>query len=235
MIKIGRRGSLSGVITVNGRQGHSAYPHLADNPLRGLMQLADALLRPAFDEGTDRLPADQPRDHVDRRRQPGGQRHPGQGVARLQHPLQRQLDGRDAAGRNPQPARPRGAQEDIPRRPQGTGRLRSGLARPAEPRLPHPRRPADRDARAVDRGRHRAARRSSRRRAARPTRASSRTTARWSSSGWSARPCTWSTSASRWPTSRRSPASMGASSKNGSAEHAQDRGHPAISHRRAGG
>jgi len=52
MIKIGRRGSLSGVITVNGRQGHSAYPHLADNPLRGLMQLADALLRPAFDTGT---------------------------------------------------------------------------------------------------------------------------------------------------------------------------------------
>ena len=35
MIKIGRRGSLSGVITVNGRQGHSAYPHLADNPLAG--------------------------------------------------------------------------------------------------------------------------------------------------------------------------------------------------------
>ena len=52
MIKIGRRGSLSGVITVNGRQGHSAYPHLADNPLDGLMQLADALLRPAFDVGT---------------------------------------------------------------------------------------------------------------------------------------------------------------------------------------
>jgi succinyl-diaminopimelate desuccinylase len=52
MIKIGRRGSLSGIITVNGRQGHSAYPHLADNPLSGLMQLADALLRPAFDAGT---------------------------------------------------------------------------------------------------------------------------------------------------------------------------------------
>ena len=52
MIKIGRRGSLSGIITVNGRQGHSAYPHLADNPLGGLMQLADALLRPAFDAGT---------------------------------------------------------------------------------------------------------------------------------------------------------------------------------------
>ncbi len=52
MIKIGRRGSLSGVITVNGRQGHVAYPHLADNPVRGLMTLLDALLVPAFDEGT---------------------------------------------------------------------------------------------------------------------------------------------------------------------------------------
>ena len=52
MIKIGRRGSLSGVITVNGRQGHAAYPHLADNPVRGLMSLVDALLNPVFDTGT---------------------------------------------------------------------------------------------------------------------------------------------------------------------------------------
>lgn len=51
-IKIGRRGSLSGTVTVQGRQGHAAYPHLADNPVRGLMTLVDALLRPAFDEGT---------------------------------------------------------------------------------------------------------------------------------------------------------------------------------------
>jgi succinyl-diaminopimelate desuccinylase len=52
MIKIGRRGSLSGIITVHGRQGHSAYPHLADNPVRGIVALVDALLHPAFDEGT---------------------------------------------------------------------------------------------------------------------------------------------------------------------------------------
>jgi succinyl-diaminopimelate desuccinylase len=52
MIKIGRRGSVSGIVTVNGRQGHAAYPHLADNPVRGLMTLVDALLHPAFDEGT---------------------------------------------------------------------------------------------------------------------------------------------------------------------------------------
>lgn len=52
MIKIGRRGSVSGTITVQGRQGHVAYPHLADNPVRGLMSLADALLDPVLDAGT---------------------------------------------------------------------------------------------------------------------------------------------------------------------------------------
>ena len=52
MIKIGRRGSLSGTIVVYGRQGHAAYPHLADNPVRGMMQLLDGLMYPAFDKGT---------------------------------------------------------------------------------------------------------------------------------------------------------------------------------------
>ncbi len=52
MIKIGRRGSLSGVVTVIGVQGHAAYPHLADNPVRGMLTLVDALLAPEFDEGT---------------------------------------------------------------------------------------------------------------------------------------------------------------------------------------
>lgn len=52
MIKIGRRGSISGIVTVNGRQGHVAYPHLADNPVRGLLALADALVSPSLDAGT---------------------------------------------------------------------------------------------------------------------------------------------------------------------------------------
>jgi succinyl-diaminopimelate desuccinylase len=52
MIKIGRRGSLSGTVTVSGRQGHVAYPHLADNPVPGMLTLIDALLLPVFDEGT---------------------------------------------------------------------------------------------------------------------------------------------------------------------------------------
>ncbi|RFB99224.1 succinyl-diaminopimelate desuccinylase [Rhizobium leguminosarum bv. trifolii] len=53
MIKIGRRGSLSGRITVYGVQGHAAYPHLADNPVRGMLQLTQALMDPPFDGGTD--------------------------------------------------------------------------------------------------------------------------------------------------------------------------------------
>lgn len=53
MIKIGRRGSLSGRIVVHGVQGHAAYPHLADNPLRGILQLTQALMDPPFDHGTD--------------------------------------------------------------------------------------------------------------------------------------------------------------------------------------
>ncbi len=51
-IKIGRRGSVSGVITVHGVQGHAAYPHLADNPVRGIVALVDALLSPPYDDGT---------------------------------------------------------------------------------------------------------------------------------------------------------------------------------------
>ncbi|MCM2291491.1 succinyl-diaminopimelate desuccinylase [Allorhizobium sp. BGMRC 0089] len=53
MIKIGRRGSLSGAITVHGVQGHAAYPHLADNPVRGAIKLAEALMNPPFDAGTE--------------------------------------------------------------------------------------------------------------------------------------------------------------------------------------
>lgn len=57
MIKIGRRGSLSGAVTVRGKQGHVAYPHLADNPIRGLLMLVDALLQPRFDGGTEEFQA----------------------------------------------------------------------------------------------------------------------------------------------------------------------------------
>lgn len=52
MMKIGRRGSLSFDIEVEGRQGHVAYPQLARNPIDGLMRLMAALKVGSLDEGT---------------------------------------------------------------------------------------------------------------------------------------------------------------------------------------
>ncbi len=53
MIKIGRRGSLTGKIVVEGKQGHVAYPHLAENPIPGMMRLLESLLREPLDQGTE--------------------------------------------------------------------------------------------------------------------------------------------------------------------------------------
>jgi len=52
MVKIGRRGSLSGYITVEGVQGHTAYPHLADNAAHRLVAMLHALTSAPLDEGT---------------------------------------------------------------------------------------------------------------------------------------------------------------------------------------
>ncbi|MGE6741936.1 succinyl-diaminopimelate desuccinylase [Allorhizobium pseudoryzae] len=56
MIKIGRRGSISGFVTIHGVQGHVAYPHLADNPLRAATAMAQALMVPPLDAGTENFP-----------------------------------------------------------------------------------------------------------------------------------------------------------------------------------
>ncbi len=53
VIKIGRRGSLSAHLTAVGRQGHSAYPDRALNPLTALVRLCDRLASAALDEGSD--------------------------------------------------------------------------------------------------------------------------------------------------------------------------------------
>jgi succinyl-diaminopimelate desuccinylase len=50
-IKIGRRGSLNGTLIVSGRQGHVAYPDRADNPIRGIFRLIDALQSEPLDKG----------------------------------------------------------------------------------------------------------------------------------------------------------------------------------------
>ena len=53
MIKIGRRGSMTVFFTVTGKQGHSAYPHRANNPLTGLARLMDQLASHELDTGTE--------------------------------------------------------------------------------------------------------------------------------------------------------------------------------------
>jgi succinyl-diaminopimelate desuccinylase len=52
MVKIGRRGSLTGRLTVEGVQGHVAYPHFAENPLHPLLRALAGLIAEPLDEGT---------------------------------------------------------------------------------------------------------------------------------------------------------------------------------------
>jgi succinyl-diaminopimelate desuccinylase len=51
MIKIGRRGSMTAWFQVTGRQGHSAYPHRANNPIPALVRLMDILANHELDLG----------------------------------------------------------------------------------------------------------------------------------------------------------------------------------------
>jgi succinyl-diaminopimelate desuccinylase len=56
MIKNGRRGSLSGKLTVKGVQGHIAYPHLADNPIHRLAPALAELVATEWDAGNTFFP-----------------------------------------------------------------------------------------------------------------------------------------------------------------------------------
>jgi succinyl-diaminopimelate desuccinylase len=52
-VKVGRRGSMNAWITVNGAQGHVAYPDRADNPITRLVRILDALKARRLDDGSD--------------------------------------------------------------------------------------------------------------------------------------------------------------------------------------
>jgi succinyl-diaminopimelate desuccinylase len=54
-IKLGRRGSQNGVLVVTGKMGHVAYPHRADNPVRGLVKLMSALMDEPLDKGSHKF------------------------------------------------------------------------------------------------------------------------------------------------------------------------------------
>jgi succinyl-diaminopimelate desuccinylase len=53
VIKIGRRGSLNATLTVQGTQGHAAYPRRADNPVHRLLAALSALIAHRLDDGTE--------------------------------------------------------------------------------------------------------------------------------------------------------------------------------------
>ena len=53
MMKVGRRGSANGHLVVVGRQGHTAYPHRADNPAHRLVHMLELLLAAPIDERTE--------------------------------------------------------------------------------------------------------------------------------------------------------------------------------------
>lgn len=55
-VKVGRRGSLSGMLTVHGTQGHVAYPHLADNPIQRFAPVLKELCELKLDDGNAFFP-----------------------------------------------------------------------------------------------------------------------------------------------------------------------------------
>lgn len=55
-IKVGRRGSLNGFLTVYGVQGHVAYPHIASNPIHLFAPVLQQLCREVWDEGDEFFP-----------------------------------------------------------------------------------------------------------------------------------------------------------------------------------
>ncbi|HEX5418430.1 MAG TPA: succinyl-diaminopimelate desuccinylase [Gammaproteobacteria bacterium] len=55
-VRIGRRGSLSGLMTLRGAQGHVAYPLPAENPIHALARFVTAMTHAPIDQGNERFP-----------------------------------------------------------------------------------------------------------------------------------------------------------------------------------
>jgi len=57
IVKNGRRGSLNAVLTIHGKQGHVAYPHLAQNPIHLASKAINELCETVWDNGNEYFPA----------------------------------------------------------------------------------------------------------------------------------------------------------------------------------
>ena len=95
-IKIGRRGSQSGTLYVEGIQGHVAYPHRASNPVPDISRLIVALSDEPLDHGSAQFqPSNLEFTSVDVGN-PASNVIPGTGAGEVQHPLQRSATRRQS-------------------------------------------------------------------------------------------------------------------------------------------
>ncbi len=97
MIKNGRRGSLSGRLTVEGVQGHIAYPQLARNPIHQAVPALTELAAMEWDQGNAFFPATSWQISNIHGGTGALERDPGRGGDRLQLPLQHRDHGRRPA------------------------------------------------------------------------------------------------------------------------------------------
>lgn len=74
------------IVTVEGKQGHAAYPHKADNPIPKLARFIDRISFDKVDDGNEHFDPIAGGDLL-RRRQSGWQRHPVPRCRKVQHPL----------------------------------------------------------------------------------------------------------------------------------------------------
>ena len=56
MVRVGRRGSINGYLTLFGKQGHVAYPELVDNPIHALAPILSKITAEEWDEGNEYFP-----------------------------------------------------------------------------------------------------------------------------------------------------------------------------------
>lgn len=56
MVRVGRRGSINGYLTLIGKQGHVAYPELVENPIHALTPILSGLTTEVWDEGNEYFP-----------------------------------------------------------------------------------------------------------------------------------------------------------------------------------
>ena len=96
-IKVGRRGSQSGTLYVDGVQGHVAYPHRAANPVPDISRLIVALSDEPLDHGSAQFQASNLEFTSVDVGNTASNVIPGAGARKIQHPLQRQPHPGDAA------------------------------------------------------------------------------------------------------------------------------------------